>query len=203
MAKNNLNNNIAEVIYEKIKNIQKTNSHIIGAIDGRCASGKTTAAESLKKLCDCNVIHMDHFFLQPEQRNEKRLNEPGGNVDYERFFKEVLTPLEKGKNFSYCPYDCHKQILRDPIHIELKDINIIEGSYSCHPFLSRFYDFKIFMTIDKNQQAERIKKRNGEEGYIVFKEKWIPLEEKYFSDFNIERECDMCFDTGEGIIKKE
>lgn len=186
---------IAEEICKKIEKLLNDDRYIIAAIDGRCASGKTKVAEEIKKLCDCNVIHMDHFFLQPEQRTEKRLSEPGGNVDYERVFKEVLIPLEKGESFFYCPYDCHKQGMGEPVHIDLKRINIIEGSYSCHPFLGRFYDLKIFMTVDKEEQALRIKKRNGENGYINFKEKWIPLEEKYFSAFNVKKDCDMCFDT--------
>ena len=200
MSDNNLMCGIAEEICKRLEKISKGNECIIAAIDGRCASGKTTAAEEIKKRCDCNVIQMDHFFLQPFQRTEKRLSEPGGNVDYERVFKEVLIPLEKGESFSYCPYDCHKQEMGEPVHIDLKRINIIEGSYSCHPFLGRFYDLKIFMTVDKEEQALRIKKRNGERGYINFKEKWIPLEEKYFSAFNVERGCDMVFDTGKPSV---
>lgn len=200
MSDDSLITAVAEAIYKKIEKIWEGNKHIIVAIDGRCASGKTTAAEEIKKLCDCNVIHMDHFFLKPEQRNEKRLSEPGGNVDYERVFKEVLIPLEKGESFSYCPYDCHKQGMGEPVHIDLKRINIIEGSYSCHPFLNKFYDLKIFLTVDKEEQSLRIRKRNGEKGYINFKEKWIPLEEKYFSAFNVERGCDMVFDTGKDCV---
>lgn len=195
MSDNSLIYGISKEICKRIEKLSKGNECIIAAIDGRCASGKTTVAEEIKKLCDCNVIHMDHFFLKPEQRSEKRLSEPGGNVDYERVFKEVLIPLEKGESFSYCPYDCHKQRMGEIIHIDLKRINIIEGSYSCHPFLDRFYALKVFMTVDKEEQALRIKNRNGESGYVNFKEKWIPLEEKYFSAFNVERGCDICFDT--------
>lgn len=76
------------------------------AIDGRCAAGKTTFATHLQGLWDCNMFHMDDFFLRPSQRTPGRLREPGGNVDYERFLGEVLVPLRKGEPFSYCPYDC-------------------------------------------------------------------------------------------------
>lgn len=200
MSEDNLKTVIAGNIYKEIEKLSGEDRQIIVAIDGRCASGKTTVADEIKKICDCNVIHMDYFFLRPNQRTEKRLSEPGGNVDYERVFNEVLTPLEKGESFSYCPYECHRQEFGEPIHIDFKKINIIEGSYSCHPVLNRFYDLKIFLTIDKNKQAERIKKRNGEEGYVNFKEKWIPLEEKYFSAFNVERDCDMVFDTGKDCV---
>ena len=43
------------------------------AIDGRCASGKTTLASRIKEEINCNVIHMDYFFLRPEQRTEDNL----------------------------------------------------------------------------------------------------------------------------------
>ena len=46
---------------------------------------------------------MDDFYLQPHQRTTKRLREPGGNVDYERFETEVLQPLLTGEAFSYRP----------------------------------------------------------------------------------------------------
>lgn len=67
------------------------------AIDGRCAAGKTTFAEKLSSIMECSVIHMDHFFLRPEQRTKERLAQAGGNVDRERFMEEVLKPLKAGK----------------------------------------------------------------------------------------------------------
>lgn len=54
---------------------------IIVAIDGRCAVGKTTFADLLKKETGCSVIHMDHFFLRKKQRTKQRMQEVGGNVE--------------------------------------------------------------------------------------------------------------------------
>ena len=78
---------ISDKILKRIKEQTTKESAVpyIVAIDGRCASGKSTLAAYLKSALACSVIHMDHFFLQPHQRTEKRLREPGGNVDYERF----------------------------------------------------------------------------------------------------------------------
>lgn len=188
--------NIACEILKRINELPKR-KNIIEAIDGRCASGKSTAAYEIKKICDCNVIAMDHFFLQPWQRSEKRLKEPGGNVDYERVLKEVIIHIKKGESFCYRPYDCHRQMLSEPLYFENKGINIVEGSYSCHPELEKYYDLKIFMTVNSREQAERIIKRNGEDGYISFRDKWIPFEEMYFNELGIRDRCDMVFDTGE------
>ena len=55
------------------------------AIDGPCASGKTVFAASLHERFGGNVLHMDDFFLRPEQRTPERFAEPGGNVDRERY----------------------------------------------------------------------------------------------------------------------
>ena len=43
-------------------------SPVIVAIDGRCGAGKSTLAAVLAERLDANLIHMDDFFLRPEQR---------------------------------------------------------------------------------------------------------------------------------------
>ena len=72
-------------IQEKIDILLDQNRQVIVSIDGPCAAGKTTLAGKLSELYDCNVFHMDDFFLRPEQRTPARFAQPGGNVDYERF----------------------------------------------------------------------------------------------------------------------
>ena len=182
---------ITESISQKIESIKK--QRLLIAIDGRCAAGKTTLAAHLRMVHNCNVVPMDDFFLQPEQRTPERLAEPGGNVDYERFVNEVLIPLTQGRPFSYRPYDCQKQDFMEAIQIEPHYLNIIEGSYSCHPCFFDYYDLRIFLTINTTMQQSRISKRNGEVCAAQFTEKWIPLEERYFSAYSIEERCDLCF----------
>lgn len=187
--------NITKNILTEIYKLQKEKNLLLIAIDGRCASGKTTLAQSLFEQCDCNVIPTDHFFLRPEQRTSERYQEAGGNLDRERFLEEVLVPLSHSKSFAYRPYDCHKQKLVDPIFIEPKTINLIEGSYSCHPALKGFYDLTIFLTVDEIEQMRRIQIRNGKDNAVMFQKKWIPLEEHYFSTYQIQEQCDLYFNT--------
>lgn len=186
----------AERILQRVKEISAEKEHLILAIDGRCGAGKTTLAFYLQTVCECNVIPMDHFFLRPEQRTKERLMQPGGNVDHERFLKEVLVPLKEGQAFSYRPYDCQKQQLSKERYVIPAKITLVEGSYSCHPKLRAFYDVTIFMTVDEKEQLHRIERRNGKEGLSLFKDRWIPLEETYFASCNIREKCDFCFDTG-------
>ncbi|MCD8130589.1 MAG: AAA family ATPase [Lachnospiraceae bacterium] len=180
-------------VLRALGSLQKAEKPILIAIDGRCCVGKTTLAQSLQKEIGCRVIHMDDFFLRPEQRTEKRYHEPGGNVDYERFLMEVMEPLAEHRPFSYRPYDCKRQALSEVIEVQPCDVAVIEGSYSCHPALWDFYDLRIFMDVGKEEQLRRIAKRNGEAALAVFREKWIPLEEAYIKAYDIEGRCDLRF----------
>lgn len=189
-----MNENTASIV-NKIRCLQTEKTRIIAAIDGRCASGKTTLAEHLSREIDCNVFHMDDFFLRPEQRTERRLNELGGNVDYERFINEVLEPVFQGRNFSYRPYSCKTGELAAPVKVEDKSVNIVEGAYSCHPAMLERYDLRIFLSADYHTQLERIRARNGEEALEIFKSKWIPLEERYFNGLDIAGKCDIYIST--------
>lgn len=179
-------------VIEMIKKEMTTRPFLV-AIDGRCGSGKTTLAAILSEYFKCNVVHMDDFFLQPYQRTEKRLNEVGGNVDIERFEKEVLIPLKKNQCFSYQKYDCKKQQLDEYVEVKPCDLTIVEGSYSMHPKIYGYYDLHLFLEIDKDEQFKRILRRNGEKGAENFINKWIPLEEKYFSGFQIKEKSKYHF----------
>ena len=81
---------------------------VLLAIDGRCGSGNTTLARVLQEKTGAAVVHMDDFFLRPEQRTPERFAEPGGNVDRERVLEEVLLPLKENCPVVYRPYDTHK-----------------------------------------------------------------------------------------------
>ncbi|MBD5140837.1 MAG: uridine kinase [Ruminococcus sp.] len=184
-----------EDLVKIINSLPKSKPLIIG-IDGRCASGKTTIAARLQTETGCAVFHMDDFFLRPEQRTEKRLQAPGENVDHERFLEEVMLPLKRGEDpVVYRPYDCRIQALREEVSAETAAVNIVEGSYCMHPSLWEFYDLRVFLTVDPEEQMRRIIRRNGEENAEMFRDRWIPLEEKYFSAFDIASRCDICMKT--------
>ena len=104
---------------------------------------------------------MDDFYLQEYQRTQERYNEPGGNVDRERFKKEVLEPLKEHHDVLYRPFDCSTMSISEGALYSYKPINIIEGSYSCHPELIDAYDLSIFVDIDELLRLKRIEKRNG------------------------------------------
>ena len=111
-------------------------------------------------------------------------------MDYERFKKEVLTPLIAGKAFSYRPFDCGTFTLFAPIHVIPKKLNIIEGTYSLHPYFGDSYDLKVLLTVTPALQRERILERPAFLHKRFFQE-WIPMEERYFSGLAIYEKCDL------------
>lgn len=177
-------------IRNRIDELMSQKEQVIVAIDGNCTAGKTTLAGKLAEIYDCNVFHMDDFFLRPEQRTPERYAEIGGNVDYERFKKEVLIPLKSGTGFSYRPFDCGTFTMIHPVEVTPKKLNIIEGTYSQHPFFGDLYDLKIFLTVDSEVQRERILERPA----ILHKrffEEWIPMEQRYFDSLLTFSKCDI------------
>ena len=185
-----MKNTISAIIQEIETRRQKP---LLIAIDGRCAAGKTTLAGRLEQELNCNVIHMDHFFLQPWQRTEERMREPGGNVDYERFQEEVIGGFRTGQSFSYRRFDCKTMSFVSEIQVEHKMVTIVEGAYSCHPTLWDMYDLRIFMDVEGQEQLRRITRRNGPEALPMFRDRWIPLEERYFETYRIKERCDQVF----------
>ena len=175
---------ILETAKHQINMLLEEKNFVIVAIDGKCTSGKTTLASQLGEIYDCNVFHMDDFFLRPEQRTPERFAEVGGNVDYERFHEEVLLPLKSGKAFSYRPFDCSTFTLAAPVTVAPKKLNIIEGTYSHHPYFGNPYDLKIMLTVGEETQRKRILERPAFLHKRFFEE-WIPMENRYFDGFAI------------------
>lgn len=180
---------VVEVLEKLVRDNEK--KRIIVALDGKCASGKSTLGFYLQELFDANLFHMDDFFLQAHQRTEARMAEVGGNVDYERFIDEVLEPTLAGERVNYRRFDCKSMTITEGRQIPYKRVTIIEGSYCMNPCFGDIYDLKVFTEIGENEQLENIRERNGEEKLEVFRERWIPKEEAYFKKFHVKEQSDI------------
>lgn len=171
-------------ILKKAAFVQGEEPHVL-AIDGRAASGKTTVSEQLAYILEGTVIHMDHFFLPLELRTQARLDAPGGNIHYERFKAEVAAFLGLKEPFSYRPFNCTHMDYDAPILVPVCPWRIVEGSYSLHPAFGTYYDVAVFSSVTPEEQIRRIRARDGEEMLRVFRQRWIPMEERYFNTFDI------------------
>ncbi len=177
-------------IINKIEEILSAKPNAVIAIDGCCASGKTTLAAELAERFDLQIIHMDDFFLLPEMRTAERLSQPGGNVHYERFTNEVAAGIKSGREFRYRIFSCKKGAFDGEAAVNPQKPIIVEGAYTLHPEIPDIFDFKIFIEADLKTRLERIENRNGKDGLEIFKNKWIPLEDRYFEAFDIRNKCD-------------
>ena len=166
---------------------ESASPHLI-AIDGPCASGKTTLATDMGAILRCPVVHMDDFFLRPEMRTQERLAEPGGNVDRERVRDEVLLPLKSGREAVFRPWNCHTGAFDETCTVPPVSLVIVEGSYALHPELRNFFDLRIFLETDWPVRRQRLQERCDEWGFQRFLDLWIPLEDRYFAQCQV-REC--------------
>ena len=162
------------------------------AIEGGAASGKSTLADLLTAIYpDTALFHADDFFLRPEQRTAARYAQPGGNLDRERLESEILIPISRNEAAVYRLFDCRTLSLREPVTVLPGRLNIVEGSYSFHPELARYYDLSVFLDISPETQRSRILKRNGPEWGQQFFDRWVPLEQTYFHETDTQGRCTL------------
>lgn len=179
---------ICQIIDEAVRTAEMTKQVNI-AIDGVCGGGKSTLGQALAGKYNCNLFHMDDFFLRAGQRTPERYAQPGGNVDYERFREEVLEHLADPDGLTYRPFDCRCMELGAPRTVPYSRLNIIEGAYSCHPYFGDIYQLRFFVELSAEEQLARILARNGEEKYKRFISEWIPMENLYFKTYGIREKC--------------
>ena len=173
----------------------KTKRRVAVAIDGRCGAGKSRLAASLSALFGAPVVHMDDFFLPDELRTAQRLAEPGGNVHYERFLREVAPFLSTGEAFCYGKFDCAVRRITGEVRVAAGALVLVEGAYALHPLLIERYDLRAFVTVGEQEQARRIRERNGEEMLRRFLTEWIPMEERYIAANGLPLAGDLVIDT--------
>ena len=109
-------------------------------------------------------------------------------MDYERFKAEILDHGNDRAGLAYQNYDCGKRQMGGNMTVPWNRLNIVEGSYSQHPYFGDFYDLRFFCWIGEEEQIRRIRERNGEGMLKRFKEEWIPMENRYFESFGIRKD---------------
>lgn len=178
-------------LIDRAEHILHQAGRCILVIDGMAAAGKTTTAEYLSTRWNAPVVHMDDFFLPPELRTKERLAQPGGNVHYERFMREVLPAMKAGAPFSHRVFDCSVMDFAGTKDIPAAPIVIVEGAYAMHPVFDKYWDVSAFFTVEPATQRQRIIARGGEEVWNTFQSRWIPMENAYHSAFDTLRRADI------------
>ena len=170
-------------IHNFISNIDKPS---IISLEGKCGAGKTTITNKLKDSLDVTIINIDDFFLPQERKTKARLKEIGGNIDYERIY-DLLESLTQSKNITYFRFNCSNSTY-EKVNLKSRNIIILEGVYSYHPYFRKFIDKLIYLDINSETQIKRLQSRTN---YNRFVSEWIPLENKYFDSENIKYLADI------------
>lgn len=156
---------------------------VVIAVDGKSGTGKSHLSKLIKACLSCSVVHMDDFFLPLEKRDARRLSFVGGNLDSERFYADVITPLKDRKEiFSYYPFDCSAMRLSDKKREIRGKVILVEGVYSLLPSFRPAYDLGYILQAPYRDRLSRIMARSGSRMLERFVNEWIPLEDAYFEN---------------------
>ncbi len=154
-------------------------------IDGPCGSGKSTLAAALAEQLACPVVHMDDYVIPHAMKTPERLAIPGGNADAERLLAEVIRPWLAGKAACVRPYLCHEDRFGEAETLQESPVLILEGTYSNLPDIAKHASLRLFLTIAPDEQQRRLLGRVGPERLQAFNERWIPLENAYFTAYGL------------------
>ena len=130
------------------------------------------------------------------QRTPRRLEEPGGFIDYERFSAEVSPFINGIAAFTYGKYDCKLSKMAGEAIVHKSELYVVEGVYSLNPKMGLKYDISVFMEVSEEEQRQRILKRGGEALLARFEKEWLPKERLYFDELKVRESCDFIFKTG-------
>ena len=164
------------------------------ALDGFCASGKTTLADLLTRRYGARVIHTDDFYLPRDLRSDERYAEPGGTIHYERLKAEVIDCLTE-PSLTYGVFSHEIMDIARTVTLPRRPLTVIEGAYACHPYFGDYADLICFMETDPDEQRRRILARNGPERLKLFESRWIPYEQKYEAAFHIKEKAHVLIQT--------
>ena len=173
------------------------------AVDGRCGSGKTSFAAMVERLIPGwkYTVHMDDFYLPWDQRVSDWMEHPAGNMDLERVRAQLLSPVHEGAPMTYPPFlqdaaEKTEDLDGEPIEIDPDGVELVlvEGTYSQHPALAEYYDYKIFLTCAPEEQTRRLQLREGDY-YPTFDRVWRMLEERYFAACGTQEAASLVVDT--------
>ena len=145
-------------LLDTIEELKTTYNAFAVAIDGMTGAGKTTLAARLSKKFGAPVVHLDDFRLPLSERKPDWETTPGGEMDFERFDEEIVTPWLTKKPLVYSVVDPKSGEITERRALPDGQMFLFEGTYALHPLIRDFYDLRLFMKVDGQVQASRLVK---------------------------------------------
>lgn len=166
-------------------------SPLLLAIEGACATGKSTLAEDLAKHYECTLIRMDDFFLPIEKRGST--SEIASNIDKMRLIDEVFLPISRGNFHSYEPFLCREQKLGEAVIAKKHPLIILEGVYCLCPEFRDYFHMKVLLKAPWELRKSRLISRGSD--FYQFAKEWIPREDLYFEKERVKQYCDFIYEV--------
>lgn len=145
-------------LLDTIEELKKTYNAFAVAIDGMTGAGKTALAAHLSKKFGAPVVHLDDFRLPLSERKPDWETTPGGEMDFERFDEEIVTPWLTKKPLVYSVVDPKSGEITERRALPDGQMFLFEGTYALHPLIRDFYDLRLFMKVDGQVRASRLEK---------------------------------------------
>lgn len=136
---------------------------VLAALDGPCASGKTTLAGQAARQLGCPLVHMDDFFLPPARKTPARLAQPGGKCGLGAGAGPGPGPPVPGRARPVLPLPLPYRGVWAPVSLSPAPLVLVEGVYALHPALRDFYRLRIFLEAPWPVRRARLLDRGGPE----------------------------------------
>lgn len=167
---------------------------VMVAIDGRSGVGKSSFASALAKQLNAFIIDQDDFFSGIERVELSGLS-PAAIADrviqWERVRDELLTPLLRGQQVTWIPFDWDGEGSIAPITSRSADVVILEGTYSFRPEFADLVDVGILLDTTDEIRFGRLQHRDGDDwrddlfDYFERGESWYFDNSRPFGSFDL------------------
>lgn len=206
----------AQRIFERIERdlseIKPGRARVVG-VNGVDTSGKTEFARRLDEYLKTQghatqLVHLDDF------HNPKAIRSRGRDpidayitnaFDLDRLTRELLAPARRGEGIraelDLLDLETDRYTNQRRYEIDRDMIVLLEGVLLYRPPLDRYFDYRIFLDITFDELMRRAEARNvprfGPEFLDRYREKYIPIQKRYFSTHRPRERSDVVIDNND------